>query len=152
MKQETLLQVEKLNAYFKTEDGRVQAVKDVSFQLLAIVGESGCGKSLTSLSIMGLTAKNCQVEAEGIEFQGEDLLKVSPRRFRQLRGKELAMIFQEPLTSLNPLFTIGYQLMETIRLHNPVTKKTGPGDGGGSPEKGGDPQAGADYHGVPQRP
>ncbi len=128
MKQETLLQVEKLNAYFKTEDGRVQAVKDVSFQvkkgeLLAIVGESGCGKSLTSLSIMGLTAKNCQVEAEGIEFQGEDLLKVSPRRFRQLRGKELAMIFQEPLTSLNPLFTIGYQLMETIRLHNPVTKK-----------------------------
>lgn len=75
MNQETVLQIEKLNAYFKKEDGRVQAVKDVSFQvrkgeLLAIVGESGCGKSLTSLSIMGLTAKNCQVEAEKIEFQG----------------------------------------------------------------------------------
>lgn len=128
MNQEALLRVEKLNAFFKKEDGRIQALKDVSFQvnkgeLLAIVGESGCGKSLTSLSIMGLTAKSCQVEAEYIDFQGENLLKISPARLRQLRGKELAMIFQEPLTSLNPLFTIGFQLTETICLHNPVNKK-----------------------------
>ena len=77
MNQEALLRVEKLNAFFKKEDGKIQALKDVSFQvnkgeLLAIVGESGCGKSLTSLSIMGLTAKSCQVEAEYIDFQGEE--------------------------------------------------------------------------------
>ena len=128
MNQETLLQVENLNVYFKTEDGRLQAVKDVSFQvkkgeLLAIVGESGCGKSLTSLSIMGLTAKNCQVEADSITFKEMDLTKLPAAKLRQMRGKEMAMIFQEPLTSLNPLFTIGYQLMETIRIHHSVGKK-----------------------------
>ncbi len=125
---EALLKIENLNVYFKTEDGRIQAVKDVSFEigkgeLVALVGESGCGKSITSLSIMGLTPRGCQVEAGSIRLQDRELTAIKPDELRKLRGKELAMIFQEPLTSLNPLFTIGYQLMETIRIHNQVTKK-----------------------------
>ncbi len=125
---ETLLKIENLNVYFKTENGRIQAVKDVSFEigkgeLVALVGESGCGKSITSLSIMGLTPRNCQVEAGSISLGGQELTAMSPDELRKLRGKDLAMIFQEPLTSLNPLFTIGYQLTETIRIHNQIGKK-----------------------------
>ena len=125
---ETLLKIENLNVYFKTENGRIQAVKDVSFEigkgeLVALVGESGCGKSITSLSIMGLTPRNCQVEAGSISLGGQELTAMSPDELRKLRGKDMAMIFQEPLTSLNPLFTIGYQLTETIRNHNQIGKK-----------------------------
>ena len=125
---ETLLKIENLNVYFKTENGRIQAVKDVSFEigkgeLVALVGESGCGKSITSLSIMGLTPRNCQVEAGSISLGGQELTAMSPDELRKLRGKDMAMIFQEPLTSLNPLFTIGYQLTETIRIHNQIGKK-----------------------------
>lgn len=125
---ETLLKIENLNVYFKTENGRIQAVKDVSFEigkgeLVALVGESGCGKSITSLSIMGLTPRNCQVEAASISLGGQELTAMSPDELRKLRGKDMAMIFQEPLTSLNPLFTIGYQLTETIRIHNQIGKK-----------------------------
>ena len=124
----TLLKIENLNVYFKTENGRIQAVKDVSFEigkgeLVALVGESGCGKSITSLSIMGLTPRNCQVEAGSISLGGQELTAMSPDELRKLRGKDMAMIFQEPLTSLNPLFTIGYQLTETIRIHNQIGKK-----------------------------
>ncbi len=125
---ESLLKIENLNVYFKTENGRIQAVKDVSFEigkgeLVALVGESGCGKSITSLSVMGLTPKNCQVEAKSISLGGRELTAMKPDELRKLRGKEMAMIFQEPLTSLNPLFTIGYQLTETIRIHNQISKK-----------------------------
>ena len=125
---ETLLKIENLNVYFKTENGRIQAVKDVSFEigkgeLVALVGESGCGKSITSLSIMGLTPRNCQVEAGSISLGGQELTAMSPDELRKLRGKDMATIFQEPLTSLNPLFTIGYQLTETIRIHNQIGKK-----------------------------
>ena len=125
---ETLLKIENLNVYFKTENGRIQAVKDVSFEigkgeLVALVGESCCGKSITSLSIMGLTPRNCQVEAGSISLGGQELTAMSPDELRKLRGKDMAMIFQEPLTSLNPLFTIGYQLTETIRIHNQIGKK-----------------------------
>ena len=125
---ETLLKIENLNVYFKTENGRIQAVKDVSFEigkgeLVALVGESGCGKSITSLSIMGLTPRNCQVEAGSISLGGQELTAMSPDELRKLRGKDMAMIFQEPLTSLNPLFTIGYQLTETIRTHKQIGKK-----------------------------
>ncbi|WP_367924893.1 ABC transporter ATP-binding protein [uncultured Ruthenibacterium sp.] len=127
-RKDVLLQVEQLNTYFKTENGRLQAVRDVSFQvrkgeLLGVVGESGCGKSITSLSIMGLQAKNCEVEAKHLLFEGKDLVGMSDKEMRMMRGKDMAMIFQEPLTSLNPLFTIGYQLTETLRLHNKVSKK-----------------------------
>lgn len=128
MEREKLLQVKNLNAYFKTENGMVQAVKDVSFEvrkgeLMALVGESGCGKSITSLSIMGLGAKNCVVKADSIRLGDKELVGLKPKELRKMRGKDMAMIFQEPLTSLNPLFTIGFQLMEAIRLHNKVTKK-----------------------------
>ncbi len=127
MSEKVVLKVENLNTYFKTEDGLLQAVDNVSFQvregeLLGVVGESGCGKSITSLSIMGLTAKNCVVKADSIAFEDMELTKLSDAKRRNLRGSDMAMIFQEPLTSLNPLFTIGYQLEETIRRHNKVTK------------------------------
>ena len=127
-KNDVLLNVEGLNTYFKTENGYLQAVKDVSFQvrsgeMMAIVGESGCGKSMTALSIMGLTAKNCVVEADKIAFEDKELTKLSEKQLRDMRGKDIAMIFQEPLTSLNPLFTIGYQLTEVMRLHNRMSKK-----------------------------
>ena len=112
---DVLLDVHHLDTFFKTESGRVKAVDDVSFQvkkgeLLGIVGESGCGKSVTSLSIMGLVERPGMVEAEAINFEGQDLSKLNKEGFRKLRGKEMSMIFQEPLTSLNPLFTIGNQL------------------------------------------
>ena len=121
-----LLDVHHLDTFFKTESGRVKAVDDVSFQvkkgeLLGIVGESGCGKSVTSLSIMGLVERPGMVEAEAINFEGQDLSKLNKEGFRKLRGKEMSMIFQEPLTSLNPLFTIGNQLYETVKLHNNMT-------------------------------
>ncbi|MDR1765836.1 MAG: ABC transporter ATP-binding protein [Lachnospiraceae bacterium] len=118
-----LLQVEHLNTYFPIHDGRLHAVCDVSFhvnkgELLAIVGESGCGKSVTALSVIGLLPHRCKVESEGIFFEGSDIGGYSHSQMRRMRGKEISMIFQEPLTSLNPLFTIGFQLMETIRLHD----------------------------------
>lgn len=127
MNDKVLLKVANLNTYFKTDNGLLQAVDNVSFQirkgeLLGVVGESGCGKSITSLSIMGLTAKNCVVKADSIYFSGKELTQLTPAQRRDLRGSDMAMIFQEPLTSLNPLFTIGYQLEETILRHNKVKR------------------------------
>ncbi len=127
MTDNTLLNVQNLNTYFRTENGLLQAVDNVSFrvgrgELLGIVGESGCGKSITSLSIMGLQAKNCVVRADSILFEDKELTKLSAGERRDLRGSDMAMIFQEPLTSLNPLFTIGYQIEETILRHNRVSK------------------------------
>lgn len=120
---ETILEVKNLKTSFRVEDNRFFAVDDVSFSLnkgktLGIVGESGCGKSVTSLSIMRLIASPPgKIEAGEILFKGENLLKCSEDRMRQIRGNEIAMIFQEPMTSLNPVFTCGYQIAEAISLH-----------------------------------
>lgn len=125
----TVLDVKGLRTSFFTDDGEVPAVDDVSFhvnagEILGIVGESGCGKSVTSLSIMDLVPAPPGKVIDGeILFKGEDLAQASERRMRQVRGNEIAMIFQEPMTSLNPVFTIGDQLIEGIRIHKKGSKK-----------------------------
>ncbi len=118
-----LLEVDNLHTYFRVDGGEFRAVEGVSFQVeagrtLGIVGESGCGKSVTSLSVMGLLAKPAGRVAEGsIRFDGTDLLGLPDAALRDLRGNRLAMIFQEPMTSLNPAFTIGDQIIEGLRRH-----------------------------------
>ncbi len=125
---ENLLEVENLKTYFYTEDGVVPAVDGVDFSLkpgevLGIVGESGCGKSVTSSSILRLIPKPPGKIVDGtIMFEGRDILKVSEAEMRNIRGNDIAMIFQEPMTSLNPVFTIGYQIMEAIMLHQNIDK------------------------------
>ena len=125
---ENILQVKNLKTYFHTEAGLVKAVNDVSFNVekgktLGIVGESGCGKSITSLSIMGLVERPGKIEGGEILFEGEDLLKMTEAQMRDIRGKKIAMIFQEPMTSLNPVYTIGQQLIEALLLHEKMTKQ-----------------------------
>jgi peptide/nickel transport system ATP-binding protein len=123
-----LLEVRDLRTSFKTDDGIVRAVDGVSFtvdrnQTLGIVGESGCGKSVTSLTIMGLNnPRNATSSGEAV-FDGEDLLAATPARLRELRGEKIAMIFQDPMTSLNPVKSIGWQLVEAVLLHNDISKK-----------------------------
>jgi peptide/nickel transport system ATP-binding protein len=123
-----LLQVEGLRTSFKLEGGgEFSPVDGVSFSVhagrtLGIVGESGCGKSVTSLSIMGLLPKGQgRVSAGSVVFEGRDLAKLNPDEMRHLRGNRMAMIFQEPMTSLNPAFTIGQQLIEGIRCHQDIS-------------------------------
>jgi len=124
-----LLSVRNLRVGFQTEDGLVLAVDGISFDLergatLGIVGESGCGKSVTSLSIMRLIpSPPGKILGGQILFEGEDLLKKSQAEMRRIRGNEISMIFQEPMTSLNPVFTIGDQIMEAIMLHQKLDKK-----------------------------
>jgi peptide/nickel transport system ATP-binding protein len=123
---EPLLDVRDLRTSFVTDDGIVGAVDGVSFTLepgktLGIVGESGCGKSVTNLTIMGLNPKTARVSGEAL-FRGEDLLHASPKRLREIRGDEIAMIFQDPMTSLNPVHRIGDQLIEAVLLHRDVSK------------------------------
>ena len=126
---EKILEVNHLKTYFHTDAGLSKAVNDVSFfvekgKTLGIVGESGCGKSISSLSIMGLVETPPGEIAGGeIIFEGEDLLKKNEKEMSKIRGKKIAMIFQEPMTSLNPVFTIGQQLIETLMLHEDMTKK-----------------------------
>ena len=123
-----LLSVRNLKTHFYTEDGIVPAVDGISFDLerggtLGIVGESGCGKSVTSLSIMGLIPSPPGKIVDGeILFEGRDLTKLSEAEMRKIRGNEISMIFQEPMTSLNPVFTIGNQIMEAIMLHQKLDK------------------------------
>ncbi len=129
-----LIELRDLRTHFYTEDGVVKAVDGVNFAIepqstLGVVGESGCGKSVTALTIMGLVPMPPGKIASGeINFQRNgtalNLAKLDPkgRRYRSIRGKEMAMIFQEPMTSLNPVFTIGYQIMEAITLHQRVSK------------------------------
>ena len=123
-----LLEVKNLRTTFRTEDGPVTAVNGLSFsvdsaQTLGIVGESGSGKSVTSLSIMRLLQSNAKVEADGIFFNGENLLKKTEAQMREIRGHKIAMIFQDPMTSLNPVLTIGEQIAEAVRLHLHMNKK-----------------------------
>lgn len=124
-----LLEVKNLKTYFKTEKGILKAVDDVSFNVrkgetLCIVGESGCGKSITSLSIMRLVEKDNSINAGGeIFFEDRDILKISEEEMRKIRGKDISMIFQEPMSSLNPVFTIGYQVSESLILHEGLTPK-----------------------------
>ena len=123
-----LLDVRDLRTHFHTDDGIVYAVDGVSFtvergQTLGIVGESGSGKSVTCLSIMGLHPKRNTIISGQALWKGEDLLTMNPRRFRDVRGNEIAMIFQDPMTSLNPVHKIGRQLVEAIMLHGDRTKK-----------------------------
>jgi len=123
-----LLEVNDLRTSFRTDDGIVKAVDGISFSVdkgktLGIVGESGCGKSVTCLSIMGLNNKQSAISSGEAVFKGEDLLTMSARRLRDLRGNDVAMIFQDPMTSLNPVHTIGKQLNEAVLLHRDVSKK-----------------------------
>jgi oligopeptide transport system ATP-binding protein len=123
-----MLEVNNLKTHFKTADGVVKAVDGISFTLesgenLGIVGESGSGKSVTALSIMGLNPKPPAEYPEGeILFEGENLLEASDSRMQKIRGNDIAMIFQDPMTSLNPVFTVGNQIREAIRIHQNVSK------------------------------
>jgi oligopeptide/dipeptide ABC transporter ATP-binding protein len=117
-----LLEVENLKTYFKSRRGDVRAVDGVSFAVdrgrtLGIVGESGCGKSVTALSVMGLLAPNARVVDGTIRFDDRNLVELSSRELEDVRGRQIAMIFQDPMTSLNPTLTIGTQLTETMKRH-----------------------------------
>jgi oligopeptide/dipeptide ABC transporter ATP-binding protein len=125
---ETLLEVKNLRTRYITDDGTIFPVDDVSFrvkkgQTLGIVGESGCGKSQTALSIMRLLQKPGKTVQGEVLFKENDLLKKSDDEMKQILGNQIAMIFQEPMTSLNPVFTIGNQVSESIILHNPTLSK-----------------------------
>lgn len=127
--EECLLEIEQLVTELEISVGRVRALDGVSLTIkrgetLGLVGESGCGKSLTSLSIMKLLPKGIGRITEGeIRFQGQDLVPLSEDEMRSIRGNQISMIFQEPMTSLNPVFTVGYQIMEAIMLHQDLDKK-----------------------------
>lgn len=155
MERQTTLEVRNLNVYFKTAGGnRTQAVRNLSFQvgsgeLLGIVGESGCGKSVSSLAIMGLLEFPAIAEADKICLMGTDISKNSREEMRKLRGSELSMIFQEPMTSLNPLFTIGAQLSDTIALHQECGKAEAKRRAVEMLEKVGIPRAEAVYKSYP---
>src|SRR5437899_516013 len=122
-----LLEIENLSVEFPSANGIVRAVDRVSLTLCAVelrgvVGESGSGKRLTMLAVMGLVPYPGRVTADRLTFKDRDLLTLSRRERRQLTGKSVAMIFQEPTTSLNPCFTVGFQLVEALRLHSPLDK------------------------------
>ena len=126
--EEPLLELEHLKTQFFTEDGVVKAVDDVSFKLhrgevLGLVGESGCGKTITSLSILKLVpTPPGKIVGGKVMFNGEDLMELSEERMRQIRGNEISMIFQDPMTSLNPVFTVKNQILENIKLHQDVSE------------------------------
>lgn len=118
----SLLEVKQLNIDFKTTSGKVNVLRDVSFSLesgesLGIVGESGSGKSVTNLAVMGLLAPNARINTGEIFFQGRDLLKVSRRDLQEIRGAQISMIFQDPMSSLNPCFTVEDQIIEALLIH-----------------------------------
>jgi oligopeptide/dipeptide ABC transporter ATP-binding protein len=123
-----LLEVEDLRTYFKTREGEVHAVDGVAFTLderktLGIVGESGCGKSVTVLSIMGLVQAPGRVVSGSVRFQGQELTTMKQRQLEDIRGDRIGMIFQDPMTSLNPTLTIGTQITETLRRHRNMSRQ-----------------------------
>lgn len=123
-----LLEVKNLKTSFKTHIGDVQSVRGVSFHLdkgeaLGVVGESGCGKSVTMMTIMRLLGENAKIEAENITFDDKDITKPTEKLMQTIRGNDMSMIFQDPMTSLNPLFTVGDQLTEHLIKHKKISKK-----------------------------
>ncbi|HEV7929676.1 MAG TPA: ATP-binding cassette domain-containing protein, partial [Nitrosospira sp.] len=123
-----LLEVNNLETHFPTRAGLVRAVNNVSFyvdagELLGLVGESGCGKSITALSIMRLISPPGRIAGGSITFKDEELTTAGNERMREIRGNDIAMIFQDPMTSLNPVFTVGEQIAEALRLHRKLNKK-----------------------------
>jgi len=124
-----LLSIENLRTYFYTDAGVARAVDGVSFQIgagetVGLVGESGCGKSVTALSILRLIASPGRIEPDSrMLFEGRDLLQLSDEEIRRVRGNRIAMIFQEPMTALNPVFTVGYQIAEVARVHEKASKR-----------------------------
>ena len=127
----TLLEIRDLQTSFFTSDGEIKAVDGVSFDIqdgktMGLVGESGCGKSVTALSVMRLLAKGTgEVVGGDILYRGKNLANLSEEEMRKIRGNEISMIFQEPMTSLNPVFTIGEQIIESVQLHQQVGKREG---------------------------
>jgi peptide/nickel transport system ATP-binding protein len=122
-----LLEVANLQTQFPTRAGLVKAVNDVSFhvdegELLGLVGESGCGKSITALSVMRLISPPGKIAGGSIKFKGEELTTASAERMRAIRGDDISMIFQDPMTSLNPVYTVGEQIAEALRLHRNLNK------------------------------
>lgn len=125
---DNILEVKNLKISFFTNEGRLHAVRDVSFSVrygetLAIVGESGCGKSVTSKAIMGLLPSNARVESGSILFEGEDLLTFGEKKMSEICGRKIAMVFQDPLSTLNPIVKVGKQLTETLLLRKMCNKK-----------------------------
>ena len=123
----TLLEVNNLNVRFPTEDGVVHAVRDVSFSVdrgnvLGIVGESGSGKSVTAMAIMGLLPRSARITGS-VRFDGVELLDLDVKRRASYRGSHMGMVFQDPMTSLNPVYSIGWQLAEAVRTHHQLSKK-----------------------------
>src|SRR5438105_5096453 len=119
---EPLLSVENLRVQFWTSRGTVYAVNGISFSVapgetLGIVGESGCGKSVTALALLGILPRAGRVAAGTARFEDRDLLRLSDRELRRIRGREIAMVFQDPMTSLNPVLTIGRQIRESLETH-----------------------------------
>ena len=122
-----LLEIKNLKTHFPTREGIVRAVNDVSFhidegELLGLVGESGCGKSITALSVMRLISPPGEIISGSIKFNGKELTEASENEMRELRGNDIAMIFQDPMTSLNPVYTVGEQIAEALRLHRNLNK------------------------------
>ncbi len=128
-KEDVILEAKEIRVQFNSIDGLVRAVNDVSFELkkgetLGVVGESGCGKSVTAMTILRIVPiPPGEITSGEIFFQGQDLLKISEDKMRKIRGDDISMIFQEPMTSLNPVFTIGFQLSEILKLHRNMSTK-----------------------------
>ncbi|AQS57477.1 ABC transporter ATP-binding protein [Novibacillus thermophilus] len=126
---EPILRVNRLHTQFSTDKGVIPAVNGIDFSLykgeiVGLVGESGCGKSVTSLSVLKLIPQPPgKISADKMEFKSEDLIHATERRMRQLRGNDISMIFQDPMSSLNPTFTIGHQISEVIRIHKKASRK-----------------------------
>ena len=130
MNKEVKLSVNNLKISFRTDAGKVQAVRDISFDLykgetLAIVGESGSGKSVTSKAVMGISAVNAIYEGGEILYDGQDLVRIPEEEMHKLRGDKIAMIFQDPLSSLNPIMRIGKQITEAMLIKNKANRKEG---------------------------